>query len=192
MRKIDTSTTWQQLTSDQQTYLEAIYRADQDTERHSSRRSSSVPASRWRWLPFDRTVAISIPTALTPLFDTLRHTDDQIRRICEDLQILGLVEQSIQVMSESYSKMNAGKRYFAVQITKQGRALVRAEFGSLARLTDRQVTFARQVAELGLASVEEAATAFLNHNDTQIEAWRPTVQAARAHKDAYPMIIIEY
>jgi DNA-binding PadR family transcriptional regulator len=172
---------WQGLTEIQQTYLLAIFESDQAAEAYHREHKTFAKASEWRWLAFNRSAISDIPMKLRHL----KHTPAQSRPILEALEQRGLIQQRHQDDAQ-------GRHFLAVQMTRDGRALVRAATGTRrSTLTQFQEAFAHEVAQLGLATLEEARTAFHRRDDALISAWKPSVQALRAKRrdDAYPMVI---
>jgi hypothetical protein len=173
MAKADSSTIWQQLSEVEQTYLTAIFMADQAQEVYQRQQMSRKPASEWRWIPFNR----SSVGELTMRLKDLNHTQEQSLKIFKKLKQHGLIDYEYQ------RDNHFPTQYLCVKITKQGRALVRAATGAPRKaLTGYQRRFAHEVVQLGLATQDEAYRAFETRNDAQIAEWKPAVEQLRMER----------
>ena len=112
---------WGDLNKRQQTYLRAVYEVDQLTEAavrsESARTWNRTPASEWRWLPYNLNN--------TPLLRRIReagYRDQGTGSTFEALERRGLVECR-------YERGSLGTFSLYVQITKDGRKLVRDALG---------------------------------------------------------------
>jgi hypothetical protein len=113
---------WENLNKRQQTYLQSVYELDQAQEANIKRdgargRWNNTPASVWRWMPYNASGA-----ALLRMITDAGYVDQGTGSTFAALERRGLVQCK-------YEPGSLGGPILFVQITREGRKLVREALG---------------------------------------------------------------
>jgi len=120
---------WQDLNERQQEYLKAIYETDQEQEEHErgtwNRRGRPRAAHEWRWMEYGTFYGIHTPLKMKIFLRKLQ--DEGTGSTFNALEQRGLIK--CKYTWERRNGEQVDERLLMVQITKEGRKLVRSATG---------------------------------------------------------------